>query len=455
MDQISGVLFVFFVLSMVTERLGEFLRYWGPFLTLIRIKDVTTKRDTPAEEQKRYFQNLKINIPIGISVALILKADIFSLINDSASGKFHLGWENRTDDQNIVWIIFGCFITGFFISFGSKLWHDLLDIVLEIKRAKQQINDDNSDANTTSIDPNDLNSIVAASDNYKKELIKIKGVVSVALANSDSNPQLEVRTDNSFDTKTLIPKKIFYDSSDGQKKSFDVVILNTGIVKAHSIQISPANKIGNQNPFYSGCFGSLGCFVKKNGIVDKTYLLTCFHVVKSQTQTWDEAPYQPRPNEKVILLNANKDVLGFIADARRDNQIDAAIVELDSAIIENLTIPDLGIPLYSRDVFQYDINTKVKMYGLLSYLSEGYIYDINVPVKISYGDGTSQQIDKAIKISTSNGSSFSQEGDSGSIVMDEFNYVIGLLVSGFDNFSYVIPFSTISTIFKINLNLQS
>jgi hypothetical protein len=62
------------------------------------------------------------------------------------------GWGNFRSDYlvaghfwatvlNIAGLAKGIVMTGLFISFGSKFWHDLLDLLCQVKNAKRLLSD--------------------------------------------------------------------------------------------------------------------------------------------------------------------------------------------------------------------------------------------------------------------------------------------------------------------------
>jgi hypothetical protein len=80
-------------------------------------------------EKKRERRIFAISLISGGLVSFSLKADLFAVINQ---GTF--GWNTPTTGYS--WII-GCLFTGFFLSWGSKFWHDLLEILLEMKNIRR------------------------------------------------------------------------------------------------------------------------------------------------------------------------------------------------------------------------------------------------------------------------------------------------------------------------------
>ncbi len=87
---------------------------------------------------------LKINIWCGIIIATILKADLNKNIQSYRKAGETLGWNTISPCMHQIksigiqsvdyyFLIPGIILTGCFISFGSKFWHDSLDILYQIK----------------------------------------------------------------------------------------------------------------------------------------------------------------------------------------------------------------------------------------------------------------------------------------------------------------------------------
>jgi len=163
MTEYIGLIITLFLLSMICERLADFFKnYLGETSTgsgrvigrLLRMGDLTTRNDPDSkEEDRRYYKILKINIWCGFFTALALNADLFNIINHKDEPFKAIGWDGviMIWDPNFPWewdlipqaliFITGCFGTGFFISFGSKFWHDLLDIVYQVKNYRRILAD--------------------------------------------------------------------------------------------------------------------------------------------------------------------------------------------------------------------------------------------------------------------------------------------------------------------------
>lgn len=115
------------MLSLVTEKISNILKLWIPALA-IRSQDGST------EEITRDRRIQLTSVAIGILVALMCHADFFDIMNNAGNISPWLTWEQVTFKG-----IGGCIITGFFLSQGSKFFHDLLDTLLYLKNTKRTL----------------------------------------------------------------------------------------------------------------------------------------------------------------------------------------------------------------------------------------------------------------------------------------------------------------------------
>ncbi len=117
-------------LSFISERLTNFLKLIIPSDWFGNLKD---RENNLGLEKKRELKILSISLLSGMIVAYAVKADLFAILNQGT-----IGWGHGT--KGLLWIL-GCFATGIFLSWGSKFWHDLLDMLLEIKNARKALSE--------------------------------------------------------------------------------------------------------------------------------------------------------------------------------------------------------------------------------------------------------------------------------------------------------------------------
>lgn len=206
--------------------------------------------------------------------------------------------------------------------------------------------------------------------------------------------------------------------------------------------------------------GTLGMVVKKDGI---RHILSNNHVLANSNDAYiGDSIYQPGPHdggteadtiahlvsfEPIQFIGASDCPIGnFVVNAwnklagllRRQTRLQA-ITEVtnlvDCAIASPIKdedisdeILEIGIPTGFAEV---EIGTKVKKSGRTTGLNEGMVTILEAIVQVGYGSKVAVFTDQIIT------SKLAEGGDSGSVVLNENNEVIGLLFAGSDQVTIV------------------
>ncbi|WP_214226156.1 DUF4231 domain-containing protein [Pedobacter sp. B4-66] len=277
------------------------------------------------------------------------------------------------------------------------------------------------------------------------ELMKIENVVSAPLIYENGIPILKVHVNDNFNTDNLIPNKVYYQGADNSQKEIAVSIVHDVNPTTHGL-VAPGDEIANDNPYknYSGSAGGR----LYDSSTNEEYFITCYHVVKSPSHSWD--PFIPNGNEIVNIIKDGSVRCGKIIKAFHDDKVDVAVIKLINNYRIQGAINGIGTPYFKRPPNPNDkiYQTKVKMYGAVSKFSVGFIADIEQLVKLTYKKVDSEDLEvhlirDVIFVHALSDDTFSKPGDSGSFVVDEYNYLIGILLGGFKDTSYVIPIDSI------------
>jgi len=435
MDTVIQPTIVLLILSLITEKIVNFIK--------LQHETLANKHDTDLDEKIREKKIQRLTIIVGVIVALVSKANLFDFFKEN----FNLFWTAEDFvELKLLSNIVGSIVSGMFLSLCSKFFHDLLDILLQAKNLKRKLNDkaDWNFNNITEVDnyinQDESKRIEYALIPFKSKLMQIENVVSVSSIFENDKPILQVHVNGRFSLENLIPKKIFYSGINNSQKEAAVKIINDFEPISHGT-IYPSSNIANSIPYINNT-GSMG-----GKVYDETsneeYFISCYHVVKSPNHNWDN--FQPVGNETIIDITYNNSSCGLLIRAIRDEQIDIAVMKPTNGYEVKGAISGIGTPYFSRALNNNDkfYKTKVKMKGMVSGYNVGFVVDINLPVKITYIDGVIHQLNNLIFVQALSGDTFSKGGDSGSFVVDEYNYLIGVLVGGFRNTSYIIPIQTI------------
>lgn len=144
MDKLIQLTAILFILSMICERIANFLKFklsdTKKSLRAFGFENMKVRETDEAKEKEREFRILKLNILCGIGTALLLKADLIGIASNLSNPQEAMGWNGFTQKASFLFVLqvlAGCSLTGLFISLGSKFWHDLLDTLLYFKNIKK------------------------------------------------------------------------------------------------------------------------------------------------------------------------------------------------------------------------------------------------------------------------------------------------------------------------------
>ncbi len=346
--------------------------------------------------------------------------------------------------------LLGFILTALALSLGAPFWFDLLNKLVSIRGAgvkpeeKKEVQ--NSETNVAqiplaAINPNAPVFISSLTDAeqllalFTEKLKNTPGVIGIGLESFNnnlnglivvhvSNPALKTTLANDYGLSQILPN------------GFTLPVKYF----SHLPNITQAAELGGEisnGTLYNG-HGTLSCFLKKTGSA-KTYLLSCWHVLKDNDK-WETAPVT-----KDIIDTKNKKI-GTIVDGCLTDSIDFGIAEcIDSSITNNTGIQ--FIPQF-RKITAYDslVNTNIMLYGKVCGLQKAQIFhhQINASLKYSHQDRFMYDLFSISIIDRVNGTftSPTKPGDSGAIIVDSNTQtLLGIIIGGNKEFSYGIKFS--------------
>lgn len=130
------------------------------------------------------------------------------------------------------------------------------------------------------------------------------------------------------------------------------------------------------------------------------------------------------------LLGSSHRVMAFQQVPDR-NLVDAAIARPLSDDLVEKRIFEIGVPKGTREA---TLGTQVKKSGRTTGFTTGRIIQIDVTTQVSYGEGQDAIFEDQLMAGA-----MSQGGDSGSAVLDEEDFVVGLLFAGSDTTTIINP----------------
>lgn len=468
-DRLIYVAVALLVLSLISERIANFLKLRLPQpgkyskLQQSKIRSVIgnlRKRETdPGKEKKREGAVLVLNILCGFGIAASFKVDLFEVFQKVTSEDTVdeiIGWNGKITFDSFLGHLPGILLAGIFMSFGSKFWHDMLDLLLEVKNYRRALADKTTyelpsatDVETyAQLDTAEINRLAQEAN---KEFFEDDNIIATEIRFFSDQFKLLVRVAKMEVFKARNISKIKYKVSTGTEITIQVEPVTSLPILPHFIYSSDLiiNKTQKTKIKSKQEAGSIGCLVRKEGS-DKPYLLTCYHVVKSLTHRWDKFVPSADSIDEVYAFD-DQELLGRITEAIRDSYFDYAIVQLQDNVLFDRYIPNIGRLEQIRSITIDDIQnqTLVEMSGGASGHSIGKIVGYCSDVKIDYPDGR-HALHNLIAIKGFESKQFSRGRDSGAIVLQN-KVGIGMLVAGNTDISYAIPLTELFKNFKLDL----
>jgi hypothetical protein len=194
--------------------------------------------------------------------------------------------------------------------------------------------------------------------------------------------------------------------------------------------------------------GTLGCVVRDN-VTNNPMLLSNFHVM-CVDNGWHAGDHMCQPG-RVDGGVPGTDRVGDLARAVLSGHVDGAICSL-SGRPHDCSIMDIGD---IKGTAGATLNAAVRKRGRTTLLTKGFVDSINATVNIDYGDGIGVQTltnQIGIRPDTAENPKFSDHGDSGSVVVDANNKVIGLLFGGSaSGYTYINPISYVLSELNVSM----
>lgn len=168
--------------------------------------------------------------------------------------------------------------------------------------------------------------------------------------------------------------------------------------------------------------GTLGCLVEKKG-ENTIYALTNQHVVDKEGQEI----FHPQKSSSVCCT-CECNVKGLIGKCEKigkeGSNIDAAIINLKGGIKFKNEIADVGAVEGERIYLSSDelLNLPVKKRGIRTLLTTGVIEVVDLNITVAGKSYTNQ-----LQIRETDSGNFANRGDSGSVLLDKENRVVGLI----------------------------
>ena len=118
-------------LSVAAERLANWMKLGDP--------DLREKKENPPDEKARERRIALRALAVSVALAVLVKADCFEILSHPEAPWDTLGWVRPAGDRwtvgRLLHALAGTIVTGISLAFGSKFWHDVLDLVYGVRAA--------------------------------------------------------------------------------------------------------------------------------------------------------------------------------------------------------------------------------------------------------------------------------------------------------------------------------
>lgn len=200
-----------------------------------------------------------------------------------------------------------------------------------------------------------------------------------------------------------------------------------------SVHLDPPDVPSSGNYIFVGTLGA----IVTDRTTKATMALTNFHVACVDSGwTVGDAMCQPG---RVDAGSCPADTFGTLTRAALSNHVDGAVVSIQSGKTTDCSIEEIGAV---KGQAAATLNSAVRKRGRTTGLTYGTVTSVDASVTINYGDGLGNHTLKnqiRIEPDTSKSAQFSDHGDSGSVVVDAANKVIGLMFGGSPAATYANP----------------
>jgi hypothetical protein len=407
--------------------------------------------DAVANDRVKEKEVTVLSFLIGFAVAYSFKADLITLFN----GKIALGWGHITFFKSGKFLVIdpeyfgidptlmlGFLLTAFFLAFGSKFFHDLLDNLLQVKNLKRKAIEKETYEATSIKEFDDQ----LAKTTYEKNAAAIAGLdgvtgVSFGRLRKDGSDRFGLRV---FTSKPeLVLKSDLIRDINGKPVPIYIDADESAEAVSASAQVMNTKQGAEKGTI---CIG-----VRDVGSPGDVYFLTCYHVVKDAGHAWNEFKPDANSNDGVIIDKTTK---GNIVRGIRTQEMDAALIKLNAGGIVNNNIPLFNIPITSsRPTFYFDDDaTSVNVYGATTKEKRsGLITGLGARWKINFRDGsTGYEMVNLIEIQK-DGRTIVKGGDSGALIFTDEGEALGMVVATTKKRTLAIPIHTILTHWNLEI----
>ncbi len=459
-DSLVAIAIILFILSTIVEKITQLIRSYSPFIGKKSRKGtknnaltglwrhINRKQNGVDRELDRKTQREvnSLSMVIGLLIAIMFKVDLLKMmfVNDPRKA---LLWSSETNYGIFDWVLlpFSIFLTAFFLSFGSKFFHDLLDTLLQVKNLKRKLVDEETykvgrvEELDEYLDRSYEEIVQTAIDQNRSALVAPNAMAPPMHGRIIRAGKLTdcVEIHLNDDQRNAIPQTITAKLEKGKIVKVPVNVVYD--VERPTALVAQGDTVASTG--FPGFKGTICCKISRN---NQTSLLTCSHVLTggSGNNLFGKIPPVP------ANIGAAPDPDGNFIYAVCDDKYDLALVDPDDHEFSYQIEPKKERMVTPSD----NITTNVRVVCRDNTVKEGTIvvYKARDPIDIEYKPHDVFGLRDLIilsRVTVVNGvnqySRITVPGDSGACVFDDNDHPIGMIVAGNNKFSYAIPMTSI------------
>jgi len=216
-----------------------------------------------------------------------------------------------------------------------------------------------------------------------------------------------------------------------------------------SVHLDPPDVPSSGNYIFVGTLGA----IVTDRATKAAMALTNFHVACVDSG-WAVGNAQCQPG-RVDAGSCPADTFGTLTRAALSTHVDGAVVTIQAGKTTDCSIEQIGAVKGQAAAV---LNSAVRKRGRTTGLTFGKVNSIDASVTINYGDGLGNHTLKnqiRIEPDTAQSAQFSDHGDSGSVVVDSANKVIGLLFGGSSAATYANPIQFVLDELNVDLCVKT
>lgn len=310
-----------------------------------------------------------------------------------------------------------------------------------------------------------VDEIIAIKERVEAQFLNAPGVTAVDVGykevGGERTGQIAIRVHVAAKTDAIpddqrVPAEIEGVLTDVLERRYELQVLTQQLVDAapladttHYATLQGGISMGPSRVVNGSIFaGTLGAIVIDNA-TSQHAALTNFHVAcVDSTFTIGDRMVQPSSIDTGVVPT---DEFGSLVRETLSADVDGAVISIDSGRSSQCQIADIGVV---RGTTAATLGMAVRKRGRTTLLTHGTVDGLSTSVNIDYGDGIGVKTltnQVSIAADTVTNPLFSDHGDSGSVIVNDSDFVVGLLFAGAGTSTLANPIASVLSELNISM----